>query len=1015
MPTRRIATLTLAVVLGTAVTTSSVQAQYFGQNKVQYDDFEWRVIPTDHLDVHFYEATRGPSLEMARAAERWHWRLARVFGHELSERKPVVMYANHPDFQQTNIIQGEIGLGTGGLTDPTRNRATQPYTGDFHGSAHVVGHELVHVFQFDIAETAGGTRAMAALPLWLIEGMAEYLSVGRVDPHTAMWMRDAVLRGDIPTIEDLSTGRYFPYRYGQSLMAYVGGRWGDRAVTALYTRALEVGLGSAIEEVTGLTPAALSQAWAQELRRTYLPLVQDREAPADVGREILPREVERGNMNLAPVLSPDGRWVALISERDLFSINVFVADVETGEIVRRLTSTDREPHFDALNFLETAGAWSPDGRYFVYVVVDDGDNELRIADVRRGRSVQSIELGVSALNDPAWSPDGRYLAFSGGSDGLSNLYLYDRETERLTQLTDGMYSELQPTWSPDGGSLVFVTDRGPQTNLELLEFGPLRLARMDLDTREIELLPGFEGAKHIDPQFSPDGTSLYFISDRGGVSDIFRLDLRTDRFYRVTRTATGISGITAHSPALSVASETGRLAFSIFSDNQYTLHTLEASESVGEPVTEAADVAPAGVLPPVTEPGVVGGYLAASEMGLPRAVGEVQDYDASLGLDYVGPPMVGASVDQFGTNIGGSVSFAFRDLLGNRTLGVHAMAQGELQDLGGQVFYENREDRLNWGVVAGRVPYRSGRRQVEPVEGQRNVLVTDQIFRTYLNQAGAQIAYPFSRARRAEASASYTLYTYDAEAQQFLCTPTGAECDQVDEFPLEELEPEAVSLFQATAAYVGDWANFAFTGPVVGGRYRFELEPTFGDIQFTTALADYRRYFFWRPVTLAVRGLHYGRYGEDADNRRFLSPLFLGAAGLVRGYTTSSFRSDECSGLNGGNGCPEFDRLIGSRIGVASAELRIPLLGVPEFGLFTFPLLPTTVGAFFDAGVAWTGDESPELEFATESTGRIPVTSAGVFARANVLGFVVVGLSVAHPFQRPHQDWVFGFELQPGW
>ena len=97
-----------------------------------------------------------------------------------------------------------------------------------------------------------------------------------------------------------------------------------------------------------------------------------------------------------------------------------------------------------------------------------------------------------------------------------------------------------------------------------------------------------------------------------------------------------------------------------------------------------------------------------------------------------------------------------------------------------------------------------------------------------------------------------------------------------------------------------------------------------------------------------------------------------------------------------------------------NAELRIPVLGVPEYGLLNFPYLPLTVSPFFDAGAAWTGTES--VNFSSDAAvKRIPVMSAGVSARVNVLGYAVLEAYYAHPFQRPGKSWVYGIQVMPGW
>ncbi|MBX6366276.1 MAG: peptidase S9, partial [Gemmatimonadetes bacterium] len=148
----------------------SASAQYFGRNKVQYETFDWQVMSTPHYRIHFYPAEREHTVDAARQAERWNARLSRTFQHRLSEVKPIILYANHPDFQQTNVISGLIEVGTGGVTEPLRTRLIMPFTGVYADDDHVLGHEMVHVFQFDIASSGvgGGLGSMNRLPLWMI-------------------------------------------------------------------------------------------------------------------------------------------------------------------------------------------------------------------------------------------------------------------------------------------------------------------------------------------------------------------------------------------------------------------------------------------------------------------------------------------------------------------------------------------------------------------------------------------------------------------------------------------------------------------------------------------------------------------------------------------------------------------------------------------------------------------------------------------------------------------------------
>lgn len=1010
-----------------------VSAQYFGRQKVQYETFDWQVMESDRFDIHFYPAMEVATHDAARMAERWYTRLSNIFGHEF-DKKPFIFYADHPDFQQTNTTFGMLNEGTGGFTESTRNRVVMPLTGTYHENDHVIGHELVHVFQYDLATRpgGGGLQGMGQLPLWLIEGMAEYLSLGREDAHTAMWMRDAALRGELPTIRQLTTDRrFFPYRYGQALWAYVAGRYGDRAVTEVYRFATRGGFELALRRVLGITSEELSRDWITSIRATYLPLMEGRQRPQDAGQPIL-YDAEPGAMHLSPVVSPDGQYVAFFGRRQIFTVDLYIADSRTGEIVETLTSPNRDEHFDALSFIQSAGSWSPDGRKFAFIVFGDGDHQIAVIDVSTRRIEQSYSVeGVGAVQTVAWSPDGGRLAFSGMSGGVSDLYVMDLASGTVQQLTDDRYAQLQPAWSPDGTTLAYVTDE-PGTDLDRLVYGEMRLAIMPLDTRQARVLDAFPTGKHINPQFSADGRDLYFIADPEGFSDLYRIDLASGQLFQVTELATGISGISTLSPAMSVASQSGRVMFSVFENSGNNIYGLEPEQARGTAIDRTVpQIARAAVLPPVEAlgDGVVNAYLNDPLTGLPETRRfAVRDYRSRIALDYIAPPTLGVGGStQFGMGVAGGIGLLFSDMLGDNQIQAVIQANGGLKDLGGQAMYLNAQNRWNWGGIAGHIPIAIGYQAVGPREGgQAGDRELRQIIqRIYIDQLMATTRYAFSQTRRFELTSGYTRYGFNEEIIRYFYDASGRPTGEAPVMQ-ERSSMDALNFIETTAAFVGDNSFFGFTSPVAGERWRAEFSPTFGSLQYQTVIGDYRRYFLRGPVTLAFRGMHYGRYGRDADGisddgtQQLLSPLFLGYETLIRGYAHESFdNQNECALVEppteGGLVCPAFARLRGTRIGIFNAELRIPLLGVSELGLIEFPYVPTEIAPFVDAGVAWDAANPPNLELTRSSDLRVPVFSAGVTARMNILGYVIFEAYYAYPFQRPEKGAHWGFNLAPGW
>src|SRR5205085_9399515 len=181
-----------------------------------------------------------------------------------------------------------------------------PFAGPIEATDHVIGHELVHAFQYDITNTSASSNnaGVSSLPLWFVEGMAEYLSVGPVDPHTAMWMREATRREKLPDIDDLDNPRYFPYRYGQALWAFIAGKYGERVVGDLLRGAPGPGgYAPAFKAILGVDSKTLSKEWHDAEFGAYRPIAEATRMPAAIARPVVVQPKNSGEMNVSPELS----------------------------------------------------------------------------------------------------------------------------------------------------------------------------------------------------------------------------------------------------------------------------------------------------------------------------------------------------------------------------------------------------------------------------------------------------------------------------------------------------------------------------------------------------------------------------------------------------------------------------------------------------------------------------------------------------------------------------------------
>lgn len=974
---------------------TSAEAQYFGRNKVRYNEFDFRVIQTAHFDIYYYAEEETATRHAARMAERWYARFSRVFNHSFAQRQPLVLYANHPHFSQTNVTPAVPGEATGGLTERAKSRIAMPFAAGLGATDHVLGHEIAHAFQIDIVKRAG--HDAFSLPGWFIEGMAEYLSIGPSDPHTAMWLRDAAANDRLPAMDELEKPYVSPYRFGHAFWSYVAGRYGDDVLGRALRSRVRGGVAR-LEDVTGLEQAQLTREWHASIPA----LREERDPRLRRPTRVTAFTADGARLHVAPALSPDGRQVMFMSERDRLSLDLFMADAATGKVIRKVVSTAADPHFDSLQYIRSSGAWDPEGQRFAMAALMAGRPAIVIVDMtgpdRRPTEIPVDDLGE--IYNPSWSPDRTRLVFSALKGGVSDLFVLTLASGEVRQLTADVYADLHPAWSPDGRTIAFATDRFTST-VERLDFGPLRVGLLDIASGQIRPLRDEPGlGKQVSPQWAPDGDAVYFIGDGDGVSNVYCADRESGSLLRVTDVRTGVSGITATSPALAVASSAGSLAFSVYRNSEYHIELLDARaarDGVEVEIPEARAEAPA-------VEGSVPALLADPQYGLPDAADLPSvAYDDRLRLESVAPPFVGAATGNgFGGVLQASFGVSFADTLRDRQLQTIVRIGTDVDDLALQASYMNRRGQWNWGIAGGLVPSRfvGARRAIARVA---ELITRETEHLRYMHQWGKLAAhYHLNRAQRLEFGIG--VRRTGLEWQTITRVIDASEHKTLSRSLDEAPGGRPIVLAEADMAFVHDTAVSGPTSPVLGQRIRLEIEPALGGLNFADVGVDVRRYFMpIRPVTIAVRAEHAARYGPGGGDPR-LTPLVVGLQARVRGYDLRTFAADECG--RAATSCSAIDELAGSRLGLVNVELRAPLAGLLA-GDLRYGRVPIEAIAFVDAGFLWT--RRPGAPFESDR-----FRSAGAGGRINIGGFVFE-VTGARRFDGSRQGWTTSVLMRPGW
>ncbi|WP_342380827.1 tolB protein precursor protein [Myxococcus stipitatus] len=530
---------------------------------------------------YFYERERMVAERAAPLIEEAYRYLVDTFQYVPTETFPYILYSSYQEFLQTNLFP--LSEGTLGVTSTEDLKLTLPYLGDHRLFEEISTHELAHQFTIQKTRTVAEQAKvfgdpLQAIPLWFIEGIAEFYAKRGMDPEAEMLVRDLLVNPDLykgyAFLDFFSPGPYgylWIYKVGQVRVAFLEEEYGKGFIQRVLEESPRLAGGSKdspalkfeelLERLTGDDPKRLSARFENWLKRraykTYLSSEQS--SPALDLLDKAPGYIT------AMSSSPDGTVLAVRTiVPETGESRLYLMDPRDADKSLKVAG-DGVPGMESLHPISGRSfALSPDklafiaevtGRDVIYVQDYKHTVEKRAQDVlvRRnpirtgidrevgtqvelslgGRKTYRIDKhGLLAAYSPAMSPDGRYVAFIGiKDDGLRDVYVIDLEAgtdAKPLQLTDDVFSERQVTWGPAG--IIFSSDATSHRKFNLF--------RVKLDApRQVERLTS-EERDHADPLALSDGR-VFFTAFNNSSSDLHEL-MADGRIVRRTDLTTGV-------------------------------------------------------------------------------------------------------------------------------------------------------------------------------------------------------------------------------------------------------------------------------------------------------------------------------------------------------------------------------------------------------------------------------------------------------------------------------------------
>jgi hypothetical protein len=552
----------------------------------------WRTVRSEHFEVSYPEPLALVARRVLAVAEGAHRRLRPLLAHEPRKRVQIVL---DDDVDAANgnarvVPYNVIRLFVSAPDDLS-------VLNDFDDWLTIlVTHEHAHILHLDnigglpriVNHIFGKIWAPNTLqPRWIIEGIATYLESeltagGRLrSTQFEMYMRMAVLEDAVVHFDTLNNRTdYWPrgdiwYLYGSRFVRWLVERYGEGIISEMAewygNRAIPFSVNRMAKRLTGQTFDTLYRLWIEDLQRHY------DEVRDGVNEEGL---VEGRRITFK------GETVRGLRFEDENRLIYFARDGRSDDQVRRLDLSDgNRVERIARSAGESYPAVGPNGDIYFESFDAYKANIYRYYDLFRydPHGVWKRERLTRGLRAryPDVSPDGRRIVYVRNEASTQTVWLAELDdiegSQELLVPSERFEQVYTPRFSPDGGRIAYSKwHRGGYRDIEVI----------DLRTREVTRVT-HDRALDTGPAWSPDGSRLYFSSDRTGIANIYAWNRETGEISQITNVVSG-----AYTPAPGPRGD--RLAYIGYTSRGFDIYVLDLTGEVAfRPASPYVDERPA--------------------------------------------------------------------------------------------------------------------------------------------------------------------------------------------------------------------------------------------------------------------------------------------------------------------------------------------------------------------------------------------------------------------------------------